>query len=51
MTPRIKRLLVLPLVVALYFVHPVLGFIGLAGGFVVVLRTRHARDGATSIVR
>ena len=51
MTSRIKRLLVLPLVVALYFVHPVLGFIGLAGGFAAVFLMRRARDGMTSVVR
>lgn len=40
MTLRIKRLLVLPLVAVLYFVHPALGFLGLAGGLVGVLYTR-----------
>ncbi|HET9830894.1 MAG TPA: hypothetical protein VFP91_04275 [Vicinamibacterales bacterium] len=40
MTLPIKGLLVLPLVAALYFVHPALGFFGLASGLVAVLYTR-----------
>jgi ABC-type transporter Mla maintaining outer membrane lipid asymmetry permease subunit MlaE len=51
MASRSKRLLVLPLIVALYYVHPVLGFIGLACGFVGVLFLRRAREGTTSIAR
>jgi hypothetical protein len=49
MTLHIKRFLVLPAAVGLYFVHPVLGFLGLAGGFAGVLYMRRAHDGITSI--
>jgi hypothetical protein len=44
MTSNIKRLLVLPLVAALYFVHPALGFLGLAIGLVGLLYTRRTHD-------
>lgn len=44
MTVSIKRLLVLPVVAALYFVHPALGFLGLASGLVGVLYTRRTHD-------
>jgi len=44
MTVSIKSLLVLPLVAALYFVHPALGFLGLAIGLVGVLYTRRTQD-------
>ena len=44
MTSAMKRLIVLPLVVALYFVHPALGFLALASGLVAVLYTRRAHD-------
>jgi hypothetical protein len=49
MTSRIKRLLVLPVVAALYFVHPALGFFGLAGGFVGVLYMQRVHDGMPSV--
>ena len=48
MTSHIKRFLLLPVVVALYFVHPALGFFGLAAGFAGVLYMRQAHDGMTS---
>ena len=51
MTSRITRLLVLPLVVTLYLVHPVLGYIGLACGFVGLILMRRAREGMTPVVQ
>jgi len=50
MTSHIRRFLVLPVVVALYFVHPALGFLGLAGGFAAVIYMRRAHDGITTYV-
>jgi len=47
MTSHIKRFLMLPVVVALYFVHPALGFLGLAAGFAAVMYMRRAHDGIT----
>jgi len=49
MTSRITRLLVLPLVVTLYLVHPVLGYIGLAGGFAGFFLMRRSREGMTVV--
>jgi hypothetical protein len=51
MTSRIACLLVLPLIVALYLVHPVLGYIGLACGFAGLFLLRRARGGMTSVVQ
>jgi len=51
MTSRITRLLVLPLVVTLYLVHPVLGYIGLASGFVGLILMRRAREEMPPVVQ
>jgi hypothetical protein len=51
MTPRIMRLLLLPLAAGLYVVHPLLGFIGLAAGFMAVFLARRTRDVMPSVVR
>src|SRR5262249_36237624 len=49
MASRITRLLVLPLIVTLYLVHPVLGYIGLACGFAGLFLMRR-RNGMTPVV-
>jgi len=49
MTSHIKRFLVLPVVAVLYFVHPALGFFGLAAGFAGVLYMQRAHDGTASV--
>jgi len=49
MNLRSKRLLVLPLLIALYFVSPMLGIAGVACGYVSVFFVRRARQGMTSI--
>jgi hypothetical protein len=43
MTVYAKRLLLVPILAVLYVVHPVLGFVGLASGFVALFFVRRAR--------
>ena len=45
MTVRRKRLLVLPLLIALYLVHPMLGIAAVVCGYVSVFFVRRAREG------
>ena len=50
MASPITRVLVLPVLVTLYLVHPMLGYIGLAGGFAAVFLIRRGRDRMTTAV-